>query len=304
MTESRHYRIEQVTQGVYAAIAADGYGAVSNAGIIDLGNRAVVFDTFNTQQASEDLRTTVHQLTGHSDIIVVNSHWHGDHIRGNQSFRDSIIISSRQTFEMMQTIHPDRISNQKSMLSQLQSDIMNQERELLTETDRLVYEQKNKQLTFLKEMALSLPALELTLPNMIFENSLSLRGTTRSIELFALGTAHTINDTILYIPEDKIVFAADICAVDNHPLIADGDARQWLQAIDEIERLKIKRIVPGHGPIGSVEALQTMRHYILTMIDTAATMLMQDEAAIPDQFRDWKSTSNFYLNIRHLMEVR
>ncbi|WP_246199929.1 MBL fold metallo-hydrolase [Salirhabdus euzebyi] len=43
----------------------------------------MVFDTFNTQQASEDLKMIAEKATNNQVTWVVNSHWHGDHIRGN-----------------------------------------------------------------------------------------------------------------------------------------------------------------------------------------------------------------------------
>lgn len=61
---SRHFTLEKVTEGIYAAIAKDGGGAVGNAGFIDLGDKTIVFDTFNTQQAAEDLRSMAEALTG------------------------------------------------------------------------------------------------------------------------------------------------------------------------------------------------------------------------------------------------
>ena len=52
-------------------------------------------------------------------FFVINSHWHGDHIRGNQVFLDVSIISTEKTFSLMKSIHSERISNQKEKLSEL-----------------------------------------------------------------------------------------------------------------------------------------------------------------------------------------
>ena len=59
---SKHFQLEQVGKGIYAAIAKEGGGAVGNAGLVDLGDKVIVFDTFNTQQASEDLRLLAEKL--------------------------------------------------------------------------------------------------------------------------------------------------------------------------------------------------------------------------------------------------
>lgn len=44
------FRVEEVAQGVWAAIVIPGLGAVGNASIIDLGDSTVVVDTFNLRQ--------------------------------------------------------------------------------------------------------------------------------------------------------------------------------------------------------------------------------------------------------------
>ena len=49
---SRHFHLEPLTEGVYAAIARDGGAAGSNAGIIDLGDRCLLFDMLLTPQAA------------------------------------------------------------------------------------------------------------------------------------------------------------------------------------------------------------------------------------------------------------
>ena len=56
LSTSRHFRLEQLADGVYAAIHSEGGEAIGNAGIVDLGDRTLVYDTFFTPQAAADLR--------------------------------------------------------------------------------------------------------------------------------------------------------------------------------------------------------------------------------------------------------
>jgi cyclase len=71
---SQYFQIEQVADGVHAAIVTPGTGAWGNAGIIDLGGRTVVFDTFATPRAAADLRAAAEELTGQPVTLVINSH--------------------------------------------------------------------------------------------------------------------------------------------------------------------------------------------------------------------------------------
>src|SRR5512136_3357477 len=95
---SKHFRLQQLAEGVYAVIHIDGGTAIGNAGIIDLGDRTLVYDTLMTPQAGEDLHTAAEALTGRPVDAAVNSHWHYDHIWGNQAFgADTDIISTEET---------------------------------------------------------------------------------------------------------------------------------------------------------------------------------------------------------------
>ena len=60
---SAHFELKQLAEGVYAAIAVAGGGARSNAGIIDLGDHTLIFDTFLTPTAAE-IRLDIQRLMG------------------------------------------------------------------------------------------------------------------------------------------------------------------------------------------------------------------------------------------------
>ena len=79
---SKHFELHQLAEGTFAAIAKDGGSAICNSGIVDLGGQVVVFDTFLTPQAALDLRHATEELFGRAPHIVVNSHYHNDHIWG------------------------------------------------------------------------------------------------------------------------------------------------------------------------------------------------------------------------------
>lgn len=80
---SDYFSLERLTEGVYAAIAIPGKGAMSNSGFIDLGQEVIVFDTFTPPRAARDLRTVAEEITQKEIKYVFNSHYHGDHTFGN-----------------------------------------------------------------------------------------------------------------------------------------------------------------------------------------------------------------------------
>ena len=51
-----HFRLEQVADDAWAAIALPETGAVANAGFIRVGDFTIVFDTFASTTAADELR--------------------------------------------------------------------------------------------------------------------------------------------------------------------------------------------------------------------------------------------------------
>src|SRR5438270_7322114 len=78
------FQLVKVADGVYAAIAKPGGLASGNAGFV-IGDQAVlVFDTFLTPEAIEELIAEIQALTKAPIRFAVNSHYHLDHTGGNQ----------------------------------------------------------------------------------------------------------------------------------------------------------------------------------------------------------------------------
>jgi len=87
-----HLKLKQIAEGVYAAIARREGAAHSNAGIVDLGGRTLIFDALGTPKAAKELRAVAEGLTGRPATYVVNSHVDHDHWLGNQAFGADVTI--------------------------------------------------------------------------------------------------------------------------------------------------------------------------------------------------------------------
>ena len=87
LLESNHFTLKSLTNGVYACIHKPGGAAYSNAGIIDLGDRTLVVDAFDTVAAGHDLLQTAEALFERSVDTILLTHPHSDHWKGACSFR-------------------------------------------------------------------------------------------------------------------------------------------------------------------------------------------------------------------------
>jgi glyoxylase-like metal-dependent hydrolase (beta-lactamase superfamily II) len=63
------------------------------------------------------------------------------------------------------------------------------------------------------------------------------------------GAAHSPGDLMVWLPRERILFAGDLLVEDGVTMVVDGNSRLVLTALDSIDRLGPKTVVPGHGRI-------------------------------------------------------
>jgi len=291
LPKSKHFQIERLADGVYAAIASEQGYAICNAGIVDLGDKTIIFDTFISPDAAKDLLKASKQLTSYKATFVVNSHYHEDHIRGNQVFpADVDIISTIWTREAIAQKEPEEISWERENLPKR---IIDTQLKLDAEKDP----KRRRELAFLivyyRAMSESHPQLKTRLPNITFEHKLIIHGTQRTVELLPF-VGHTASDIVLYLPEEKIAFVSDLLFINIHPYLPSGFPVDWKQSLSKIEALGIKTAVPGHGPLGRSADLSVMTQYIQSLENIATNMVKSGKSAkevylqpIPSPFETW-----------------
>lgn len=307
--KGKHYEIEPIADGVFAAIAIPGSGSVGNAGIIDLGNKTVLFDTGNTQQAAAELAQAAIELTQRPVDYVINSHWHGDHIRGNQVFPESLILSTSLTRDIMERVHPERIRSQQEHLPQLQARLLELEQQIAVERHDDTLHALQQQHGFLSEIAHSLPSLSLVLPHVTFDDQLTLHGSKRSATLCTYGGWHTASDLFLLLPDCGIAFLGDLAAINNHPLLRDGDPDGWLRILARLKHLELQRIVVGHGMTARADELAQMEAYIMDLQHLVQRFAAAGHAAeqieqleMPAAYREWLVPELFRQNCLFLFQ--
>ncbi len=167
LRSSKHFSIEQLADGVYAVLARDGGGAVSNAGLVDLGDSTLVIDTFVTPTAGEYLRADAQRLTGRIPRYVVNTHFHNDHIWGNQAFLpEADIISTADTRVLIQTAGMEEYNGYHAISSDRLSKLQAQQGAAKTDAQRASFDLL---IGFFSNLERDFPRLRVTLPNLVFE---------------------------------------------------------------------------------------------------------------------------------------
>ena len=305
---SKHFRLQQLADGVYAAIHIDGGAAIGNAGIVDLGDRTLVYDALFTPQAGEDLRTAAEALTGRPVDAVIDSHWHNDHIWGNQAFSaNTDIISSEETRRLI--IATRGHGAYDSFMANAEANLEATRAQFRATEDQGRRRQLALWVDYHRSVVEAKPVLQVRAPNLTFTQRLAFHGPDRSAELIDLVGGHTESDAVLFLPQEGIAFMSDLLFIGCHPYLGGGDPDRLRDALAAVSDLAPKLLVPGHGPVGTAESLKHMSQYVSTLDGLARQMVDHGEAeetidamAIPEPYDDWLFAAFFPGNMHFLYQ--
>jgi cyclase len=313
LPNTKHFRLQQLADGVYAAIHIDGGAAVGNAGIVDLGNRTLIYDTFIAPQAAEDLRTTAEALTSRPIDAVIDSHWHNDHIWGNQVFDVSTeIISTEETRRLI--IATKGHGAYDTFMAEAEANLAATRAQFEATEDEGQRRQLALWVDYHQAVVETKPMLQIRAPNLTFVEHLAFHGRDRTAEVIDFVGGHTESDAVLFLPQEGIVFMSDLLFIGHQPYLGGGDPDRLLHILEAVSDLAPRLLVPGHGPVGTAESLTAMGQYVRTLDGLARKMVEDGEAeetidamAVPQPYDDWLFASFFpgnmhFLYQRHLRE--
>lgn len=215
--------LDEIADGVFAYVQPDGGWCVNNAGMLASGDEVALVDTVATEARARRLREHVLATATRPPSVIVNTHSHGDHTFGNFVFDEATVFAHHETRrEMAQT---------GLHLTELWPDV-------------------------------DWGQLELSLPTATYRDALTLHIGSLRVELIHVGTAHSTNDTVVWLPESKVLFTGDIVMSGVSPFCPLGSITGSLSAIEQFRQLGVTTIVAGHGPVGGPEILDVNERYL------------------------------------------
>ena len=224
--------VTQVASGVYAYVQPDGTWWINNAGFIVGSEGVILIDTCSTEARTRRQLATIRSITDAPVRIVVNTHHHGDHTHGNALTAPATIVAHRLCRTALQATGIKR------------------------------YEEAFTQPTW--------GALEFRAPTITFESRLDLWSDDRLVELHYIGaTAHTTNDVVAWLPEEKILFTGDLVFHGGTPFVVMGSVPGSIAALDRLRAFGATTVVPGHGRVCTPAVFDVIERY-LTMIQVTA----------------------------------
>ncbi len=88
----------------------------------------------------------------------------------------------------------------------------------------------------------------MTWPTITFSGKMTLWLGTLEVQLLQLGRGHTKGDTVVWLPQDKVLLAGDLVEFDATPYAGDAYFKDWPTTLENLAKLGAKALVPGRGP--------------------------------------------------------
>ena len=285
--QSAQFEVVKVAEGVYAAIRKEPPGLTVNANTVFIVNTedVIVVDTTLTPGSAREVLAALRKLTTKPVRYVVNTHWHDDHILGNQVYREAFpgveFVAHAKTLEYLPTTgltnrkqamsadgYPRFIAALKNRLEKNESvfggPLDEEERATLTSDIRIAQ----------RYMAEN-PSAQVILPTVTLEDRLTLHRGKRTIEILSPGRGHTSGDIVVHLPAEGVLITGDLVIWPvpyvGNPQSHPGD---WGATLEKLIALRPAVIIPGHGPVLRDDA------YLKLMANLFASIKRQVEASV------------------------
>lgn len=87
----------------------------------------------------------------------------------------------------------------------------------------------------------------LTWPTLSFHGRMSLWLGEREAQIIHIGRAHTMGDTVVWLPKEKVLFAGDTVEFGAAPYCGDAHFTDWPETLRRLRELGAQKMVPGRG---------------------------------------------------------
>jgi glyoxylase-like metal-dependent hydrolase (beta-lactamase superfamily II) len=191
-----------------------------NTGIVIGDDAVMVIDAQATPVMAQDVIRHIREVTDKPIKYVVLTHYHAVRVLGASGYNAEHVIASRDTHDLI---------------------VERGEADMRSEIERFPR---------LFRAVESVPGL--TWPTIVFEKRLTLMLGSLQVEIMQLGRGHTKGDTVVWLPQQKILFSGDLVEFGATPYTGDAYLTDWPATLDAVAALGPQKLVPGRGA-----ALQT-----------------------------------------------
>jgi len=116
---------------------------------------------------------------------------------------------------------------------------------------------------------------EFVMPDKTYDDKLDLKMGSWNLQILHLGSSHSHGDTMVWLPEKKLVIAGDTAFhIRMLPIFEDTDTAKWIETWDTFEALGATIVIPGHGgPTDMATVRKWTRDYLVYLREKVAEVI-------------------------------
>jgi glyoxylase-like metal-dependent hydrolase (beta-lactamase superfamily II) len=219
-------------QGATGVASAANRGFMSNAGFVVTNDGVIVFDALGTPALGRAMVAAIASVSGAPIRRVIVSHYHADHIYGLQALKATgaeIWAHRKAEIYLASDVAQGRLAQRRAELYPW-----------VDESTRIVP------------------------PDVFLDGDTDFRFGGLTFRIIYSGGAHSPEDILMFVVEDRVLFAGDLLFAGRVPFVGNADGRGWLGAMGKMTAVNALVVIPGHGPPSTDVArdLATTRDYL------------------------------------------
>ena len=210
--EEKKVTFSQISEHAWAYTAEGD----PNTGIVIGDDAVLVADTQATPAMAADVIRRIREVTDKPIKYVVLTHYHAVRVLGASAYGAQQILASQDTYDLI---------------------VERGEADKASEIGRFPRLFRNVE---------SVPQ-GLTWPTMTFTGKMTVWLGKLEVQLLQLGRGHTKGDTVVWLPQDRVLLSGDLVEFDATPYAGDAYFQDWPGTLANIAALKPRALVPGRG---------------------------------------------------------
>jgi cyclase len=240
MSSSRHDHPEleppeliEVGERVFAYIQPDGSWYINNTGFVVGRSSVISIDACSTERRTRAYLDRIGSVTPAPVTMLVNTHHHGDHTYGNSLFGGATIVGHENCrAALIATGMPGNTG---------------------------IWE------------PVDWGDVTLAPPTLTFPDRVRLWSDDQPVEVSYVGqAAHTTGDSLVWLPEQEVLFCGDLLFNGGTPFLLMGSVRGAIDVLaNVVAPIPARTIVPGHGAPCDRQLIGTIVGYLEFVLATA-----------------------------------
>jgi cyclase len=231
-TETDYSKVEiqtiPVQEGIYMLTGEGGNIGVS------VGNDGILMIDSQFAPLTDKIKTALKKINKQPIRFLVNTHWHFDHVGGNENLGASgVTIIAHENVRK-------RLNSEQFIAA------------------------------FNRKVA---PLKEEGIPKITFEDEIDFHLNNNHIHIFHVDPAHTDGDSVIHFQEQNVIHTGDLYFNGMYPFIdtsSGGSIKGMIEASEEILAIcnSETKIIPGHGNLSNCDEFKTYQTMLKTVKNT------------------------------------